>query len=154
MWLTIPATELNCCSLHSLLPNSLLPEEGECHGCTKWNYKCAVKNLLCNPLTSLTAGAAWVHFWSALSLLAIQFTNISDVVLYNGVYCAAVQWHLLYSSKSTVGNDDHDDGDGVSCPMQTFVLTAIDGSVETIYNIYLYPNKNMQKVWLKNHKSK
>jgi hypothetical protein len=50
------------------------------------------------------------------------------------VYCTAVQWCLLYSSNSTVGKDDHDDGDWISCPMLTFVLTAIDGTVETIYN--------------------
>jgi len=64
-------------------------------------------------------------------------TMVITALLYNGDYCTAVQWWLLYSRNSTVDNDDHD-GDGVSCPMQTFVLTATDGTVETIYNTEVY----------------
>ena len=81
-------------------------------------------------------------------------TMVITVLLYNGDYCNAVQWWLLYFSNSTIDVDDDDD-DGVSCPMQIFVLRATDGTLETIYNTEsLYPNKNMQKVWLEKHKTK
>jgi hypothetical protein len=58
---------------------------------------------------------------------------VFTVLLYNGDYCTAFQWCLLYSSNSTVDNDE-----GVSCPMLAFVLTGIDGTVETIYNTEVY----------------
>jgi len=63
---------------------------------------------------------------------------VITVLLYNGVYCTAVQWCLLYSSNTTADNVDHDDGAGVTCSMLAFVLTAIDGTVETIYNAEFY----------------
>jgi len=90
--------------LSSFAATSCPVPEDECQGHTKWDYKCAVKTFF---VTLLQVSLQVQHesnsdqhsdYWPFISLTFLMWCcpMVFTTLLYNGVYCTAVQWCLVY----------------------------------------------------------